>query len=122
MNEQEFRQRAALAVLPECVSIAKGIPGPVMDAQTGKMVDMCFQQLAANIAAEISRFLIDEFKKDEAEEPEEPGELPAEVHICKLYDADDRFKMIIGCFHKREDAESYASGNPRIRIESLPIA
>lgn len=119
MDEQEFRQRAALAVLPECVSIAKGIPGPVMDAQTGKMVDMCFQQLAANIAAEISRFLIDEFKKDEAEEP---GELPAEVHICKLYDADDRFKMIIGCFYNRDEAERYTQGNPRIIIESLPVS
>lgn len=43
------------------------------------------------------------------------------VYICKLYDADDNFKMIIGCFHKIADAKRYTQGNPRIKIERLPV-
>ena len=64
MNEQEFRQRAALAALPECIRLATG--GPVsFNIRTGeKVITDESMQNAAYLAAKISEYLIDELKEE----------------------------------------------------------
>ena len=66
MNEQELRQRAALAVLPECLRIAKDNEHLlVTDCFTGERVRKDFSELAAYMAAVIAGNLIKELERQE---------------------------------------------------------
>jgi len=41
---------------------------------------------------------------------------PKELYLCILQHDDGTFKMVVGCFNDKADAEHYADGSPRIVI------
>ena len=46
---------------------------------------------------------------------------PSEVYLCVLRHDDGTFKMIVGGFYDKADAERYADGCPRITIQKQSI-
>ena len=64
MDEQEFRQRAALAVLPDCIRLATESP-VTFNVKTGSRVitDETMHNIA-NMAAKIAEYLTAELDKD----------------------------------------------------------
>lgn len=42
--------------------------------------------------------------------------IPKELYLCVLQHDDGTFKMVVGCFNDKADAEHYADGSPRIVI------
>ena len=64
MNEQELRQRAVLAALPECIRFATDNPR-VFNVGTGSRIitDEAMRN-AVNNAVKIAEYLIDELKEE----------------------------------------------------------